>query len=130
MGNGHDTLWPLKRMCATLFDSGVGGGDGNMEIRNGSYNSLGDIDNAVSSLSVEAGCVLFSYLAKDFQNGVTQTFKGYAQSSNLFLASDLVNGLNNGMSSLECFCNLISIDGESYHLSVQILADETASIEC
>ena len=103
-----------------------------MEIRNRSYHNLGvyHIDNVVSSLNMDAGCVLFSYLATDFQNGVTQTFKGYAQSKNLYLASDLVNGLNDEMSSLECFCNLISIDGESFHLLLQIVADETASIEC
>ena len=119
-------------MCATLFDSGDGTGAGRMEIRNGSYKYLGvyNIDNLVSSLNMDAGCVLFSYLATDFQNGVTQTFKGYAQSSNLYLASDLVNGLNDEMSSLECFCNLISIDGESFHLLLQIVSDETTLITC
>ena len=116
LGNGHNTVWLPIRMCATLFDSGDGTGAGRMEIRNGSYYNLGvyHINNVVSSLNMDAGCVLFSYVATDFQNGVTQTFKGYAQSSNLYIASDLVNGLNDEMSSLECFCNLISIDGESF----------------
>ena len=118
----------LARHCATLYDEMEGP---SIKVPEGTVNNLRYFDtgfdwyNKASRITVKAGCTLYASNHLNMAE-VERTFKATRQSDTDYLENDLGSKVNNGISSLMCFCNDTSDNGEKNQIN-HLSASKTAS---